>query len=233
MILTVQNIDTFYEQSHILFRLSLNVREGEALVILGRNGMGKSTTLKSIMGLASVKSGKIDFDNHEITNRAPYYIARLGIGYVPEDRRIFSELTVRENILIGIKKAGGPTQWTLERVFELFPILKARLDQDGITLSGGEQQMLTIARSLMGNPRLILLDEPSEGLAPLVVKDIRDQLIDLKGTGIAMLLAEQSTALASRVCDRVVVIEKGNIVWHGTVEGFKGDEEMRQRYLAL
>jgi branched-chain amino acid transport system ATP-binding protein len=233
MILEVNEIHSFYQQSHILFGVTFSIEEGEAAGLLGRNGAGKTTTIKSIIGLVPPRSGTIKFKEEEITHRPPHEKARLGIGYVPEDRRIFSDLTVRENLNVAVKRIKGPSSWTLERVFDLFPIIKRRLEQDGITLSGGEQQMLTIARSLMGNPSVLLLDEPSEGLAPLVVRDIRDQLVKLKESGMTMLLAEHSTALVYRVCDCLYLMGKGVIGWSGTPDQLEVDKKVKQDFLGV
>jgi branched-chain amino acid transport system ATP-binding protein len=231
MMLKVENIHTYYILSHILFGVFLCVDHGESVFLLGRNGSGKTTTLKSIMGLIPVSSGSIKFEDQEITQRPANIIANLGIGYVPEDRRIFFNLTVRENLEIGAKK--GDNVWTLDKVYALFPILKARGKQAGPTLSGGEQQMLTIARTLMGNPRLLLLDEPTEGLAPLIVKAVSDQLAALKEYATTMLVCESNVNLASRIGNRVYLIEKGKIGWDGTLNELQADSELKIRYMGV
>jgi branched-chain amino acid transport system ATP-binding protein len=233
-ILEVREIDTFYGLSHILFKVSLEVDEGETVCVLGRNGVGKSTTLRSIMSLTPPRSGSLKFRGEEIKGKQPYQIARRGVGFVPEDRLIFPDLTVRENLEMGIKggrKNGG--KWTLDRVYGLFPILKARDTQEGGTLSGGEQQMLTIARTLMGNPLLILLDEPTEGLAPLVVKLIDEQIHLLKKEGMTILLAEQNANFAINLSDRSYILEKGAVCWTGDTSQLKEHPEILKSYLGL
>ena len=236
MVLAVKEINTFYGLSHILFGVSLEVRQSETVCILGRNGVGKTTTLRSIMGLAPPRSGSIKFMGEEIRGKQPFDIYRLGIGLVPEDRIIFPDLTVHENLEIAVKKGerrGSMEGWTIEKVQRLFPILKARDKQWGGTLSGGEQQMLTIARTLMGNPRLLLLDEPSEGLAPLVVKAIEEQILLLKKEGMTILLSEQNSNLALKISDRGYILEKGLVAWQGGVSELKGDPEIMKNYLGL
>ncbi len=234
MILDVKEIHTFYGLSHILFGVSLSVDERETVVLLGRNGAGKTTTLRSIIGLTPPRSGEINFNGQSITRRPGNEIAHLGIGFVPEDRRIFPNLTVWENLDVARKprKAGG-VQWDFERVYSLFPILKARQGQLGGTLSGGEQQMLTIARTLMGNPELLLLDEPSEGLAPLVVQDLAAQILKLKAEGLMILLCEQNTHFSFPLSDRVYIIEKGSIPYQGRVAELKNSPEIKLRYLGI
>jgi branched-chain amino acid transport system ATP-binding protein len=236
MVLVVREIDTFYGLSHILFGVSLEVRQSETVCILGRNGVGKTTTLRSIMGLALPRSGSIKFMSEEIRGKQPFDIYRLGIGLVPEDRIIFPDLTVHENLEIAIKKGkrrGKMEGWTIEKVHRLFPILKARDKQWGGTLSGGEQQMLTIARTLMGNPRLLLLDEPSEGLAPLVVKAIEEQILLLKKEGMTILLSEQNSNFALRVSDRSYILEKGLVAWRGGISELKANPEIMKNYLGI
>jgi len=236
MVLAVKEINTFYGLSHILFGVSLEVKQSETLCILGRNGVGKTTTLRSIMGLAPPRSGSIKFMGEEIRGKQPFIIYRLGIGLVPEDRIIFPDLTVHENLEIAIKKGkrrGKTEGWTIEKVHRLFPILKARDKQWGGTLSGGEQQMLTIARTLMGNPRLLLLDEPSEGLAPLVVKAIEEQILLLKREGMTILLSEQNSNFALRVSDRSYILEKGLVAWRGGISELKANPEIMKNYLGI
>ncbi|MDD5170519.1 MAG: ABC transporter ATP-binding protein, partial [Syntrophales bacterium] len=194
--LEVKDIHSYYGKSHILHGVSLELKEGELVCLLGRNGVGKSTTLKSIMGVVKPKQGSISFDGRELVGREPYEIARLGVGYVPEDRRIFRSLTVHENLLMGIKNGKNGTAkegaWTVDRVYELFPRLQERRNNKGGHLSGGEQQMLTVVRTLMGNPRLILVDEPTEGLAPLIVKDVLDMLGTVRKSGVTVVMVEEN-----------------------------------------
>lgn len=234
MILEVKDIHTYYGMSHILFGVSLSVKKGEVVALLGRNGAGKTTTLRSIIGLAPPKSGSIQFKGQEIAGRPPYEIARLGIGFVPEDRRIFPDLTVLENLEVG--KKGGPDGrggWDLEKVFDYFPKLKELRNQMGGTLSGGEQQMLTIARTLMGNPELLLLDEPSEGLAPLIVRALEELIQRLKLEGMTILLAEQNLKFVGRLADQAYIIDDGRIPYEGRIEDLWRNEEVKKRYLAV
>jgi branched-chain amino acid transport system ATP-binding protein len=231
MILELQNINTFYGSSHILFDLSLSIREGETICLLGRNGAGKTTTLRSIMGLTPPKSGTIRFREQEIHRKNPTAISRLGIGFVPEDRRIFPSLTVREQLEVAQKK--GPGDWNLEKIFAMFPQLERLQKRLGNQLSGGEQQMLTIGRTLMGNPELLLLDEPSEGLAPLVVEALAEQIKSLSEQKITLLLSEMGLGLAVNISHRAYVIDKGQLQWSGTCEELKQNEELKIKYLAL
>ncbi|MBW2102843.1 MAG: ABC transporter ATP-binding protein [Deltaproteobacteria bacterium] len=232
MLLSVEKVNTFYGISHILFDISMQVAEGEVVCLLGRNGVGKTTVLKSIMGLAPARSGSILFMGSEIRGRRPFEIAREGIGFVPEDRIIFPDLTVKENLEMGVnRKIQGP--WVLGRVFEAFPILEKRQSQMGGTLSGGEQQMLTIARTLMGNPRLLLLDEPSEGLSPLIVKELGSQIELLKNEGMPILLSEQNSGFTLKLSDRAYILEKGRIQWIGSVSELKEDPGIMKKYLGV
>jgi branched-chain amino acid transport system ATP-binding protein len=235
MILEVEGINTYYETSHILFDVSLSVNRGEIVCLLGRNGAGKTTTMRSIMGLTPPKNGNIRFNGEELRGRPPDYIARKGMGYVPDNRLIFPDLTVLENLELGIKMPknlqGEP--WTVERIYELFPILAERKHQFGATLSGGEQQMLTVGRTLMGNPELILLDEPVEGLAPLVVKDLGKQILKIKEMGQTILFSEQNVNFATLTSDRAYVIDKGTIRYHGSIEELSADEEIKKKYLMI
>jgi branched-chain amino acid transport system ATP-binding protein len=231
MILELNNINTFYGSSHILFNLSLAVEEGETVCLLGRNGAGKTTTLRSIMGLTSPRSGSIRFRGQEIAKKNPTAISRLGVGFVPEDRRIFPSLTVREQLEVAQKKGKG--DWNLEKIFVMFPQLERLQKRLGNQLSGGEQQMLTIGRTLMGNPELLLLDEPSEGLAPLVVEALAEQIKRLSEQKITLLLSEMGLGLAVNISHRAYVIDKGQIQWSGTCEELKGNEELKIKYLAL
>jgi branched-chain amino acid transport system ATP-binding protein len=232
--LELEGIDTFYGRAHILSKVSFAVAAGEVVVLLGRNGAGKSTTLKSIIGLVPAASGTIRFAGERIDRRAPYEIAQRGLGYVPEDRRIFTDLTVLENLEVGRQppRAGAPT-WTLEKLFALFPNLAERRSQPGGRMSGGEQQMLTIARTLMGNPTCILLDEPSEGLAPVIVDQMAAAIRGLKDAGVAVLLSEQNLHFATAVSDRAYIIEKGQIRFSGTIAELDANEAIRAAYLAV
>ena len=235
MILEVEGINTYYETSHILFDVSLSVDRGEIVCLLGRNGAGKTTTMRSIMGLTPPKTGTVRFNGEELRGRPPDYIARKGMGYVPDNRLIFPDLTILENLELGIKipknLQGEP--WTLEKIYELFPILAERKHQLGGTMSGGEQQMLTVGRTLMGNPELILLDEPVEGLAPLVVKELGRQILKIKKMGQTILFSEQNVNFATLTSDRAYVIDKGKIRYHGSIEELSADEEIKKKYLMI
>ncbi len=236
MLLEINEMNTYYELSHILFDVSLQVAEGETVCLLGRNGVGKTTTFRSIMGLTQPRTGSIKFSGQEIRGKKPFQIARLGIGLVPEDREIFADLTVRENLEIAIKdrpKGKQGISWSLEKVNRLFPILESRGKQWAGTLSGGEQQMLTIARTLMGNPLLLLLDEPSEGLAPMVTKLIEEQIIALKKEGLTILLSEQNSSFALNVSDRAYILEKGHVLWQGTAPELKRNPDIMKTYLGI
>jgi len=232
-ILLINKINTFYGLSHILFDVSLELQEGETVCLLGRNGVGKSTTLKSIMGLVQPQSGSIKFFRREIKSLATYRISRLGIGYVPENRLIFPDLTVRENLMIGAKSGDNGQDWTLEKIYQVFPILKEREAQDGGTLSGGEQQMLTIARTLMGNPKLILLDEPSEGLAPLIMRAVYETVKRLREKSISILLSEQNADFALKLSNRAYILEKGQISWSGVASELISTPEITKKYLGV
>ena len=234
MELSVENINTFYGLSHILFDVSLQVNQGEVVVLLGRNGAGKSTTMLSIMGINPPKSGKITYKGKDITGRAPFKIARAGIGFVPEDRRIFPDITVLGNLEAGRKASkNNNNKWTLERIYQLFPALKDFSNRHGGTLSGGEQQMLTIARSLMGNPDFLLLDEPSEGLAPLIVKVLGEFIEVIKKEGMTVLLSEQNTKFALKHADRAYIVDNGAIKFEGSIAQLEQNEEIKKRYLAV
>jgi branched-chain amino acid transport system ATP-binding protein len=232
--LELANVHTYYGTSHILFDVSLRVDEGESVCLLGRNGAGKTTTLKTIMGLARGKSGAIRFNGASLLGRQPYEIAQLGVGFVPDERLIFPDLTVRENLEIAVKRGrDGAAPWTVERVYELFPVI-APLDRRlGGYLSGGEQQMLTIGRTLMGNPSLLLLDEPVEGVAPVVVQELTRQIKNLKGMGLTILFAEQNLHFAAEVSDRAYVIEKGHIRFQGSMQELAANEEVKSKYLMI
>ena len=233
MILTVEKINTFYGDSHILFDVDMSIAEGEVVSLLGRNGAGKTTTLRTIMGLTPPRAGSVCWLGEEVQRLKPHEIARKGVGFVPEDRRIFSRLSVEENLEIGAFKLEGPSGWTLERIYGLFPKLEQLKTHKGNELSGGEQQMLAIARALMGAPKLVLLDEPSEGLAPAIVKDVGEMIGRLRDEGIAVLLVEQNTRFACRLSDRVYIIDNGRVRFGGTVAQLEADEELKSRYLAV
>ena len=232
--LLVKGLHAYYGRAHILADVALEVASGEVVVLLGRNGAGKSTTLKSIIGLVRPASGEIAFEGRRIERLEPYAIAQAGLGYVPEERRIFTELTVMENLEVGRQPArpNAPT-WTPARLFALFPNLAEMQDRPGGRMSGGEQQMLTIARTLMGNPACILLDEPSEGLAPVIVDQMASAIRALKEEGLSVLLSEQNLRFASAVSDRAYIIEKGRIRFSGTMAALAADGEVRAQYLAV
>ena len=227
--LDVEAIHTYYGDSHVLHGVSLRVGAGEAVAVLGRNGAGKTTAIRSIVGFTPPRTGRVMFEGQAIERWPAHRIARRGLALVPQGRRIFAPLSVRENLLLGARAPG----FTLERIYALFPRLREREQQSGGTLSGGEQQMLAIGRALLTNGRLILLDEPSEGLAPLVVREIGRILLALKAERLSLLLVEQNYHLALRVADRVYVMSKGQIVWEGTPAGLEADEEVKRRYLGV
>ena len=227
--LKVDGIHTYYGLSHILFGVSLEIERGQAVCLLGRNGAGKTTTFKSIVGITPPRQGTVTFKDKTINGREPYQLARMGMAYVPDDRRIFADLTVRENLDIAARGSG----WDLARVYDLFPPLKAMETRRGGYLSGGEQKMLAISRALMGNPDFLLLDEPMEGLAPVMVQTLQDKITQLKQTGLTVLIAEQNIASALALSDRVYVIDDGHIRYGGTVEEFNQNEEIRKKYLQV
>ena len=232
--LEVSGIHSFYGQAHILFDVSLNVRAGEVVVLLGRNGAGKSTTLKSIAGLVRPREGSVRFMGEAIERRQPFEIARRGLGYVPEERRIFTELTVLENLEVGRQPARASVpSWDFEKIGKLFPNLAEMPDRPGGRMSGGEQQMLTIARTLMGKPLCILLDEPSEGVAPVIVDQMAGAIAELKRQGVAVLLSEQNLHFAQEVGDRAYIIEKGRIRFQGSMDELRANDEVRAQYLAV
>jgi branched-chain amino acid transport system ATP-binding protein len=232
--LKVEAINAFYGKAQILFNLSLEVSEGEVAVLLGRNGAGKTTSLKSIMGMIPVSRGRTTFRKKRIDNLPPYKICGLGLGYVPENRRIFSRLTIMENLEVAKQSPRkGSKPWTPERLFKLFPNLGEKPGQYGGNLSGGEQQMLTIARSLMGNPDFLLLDEPSEGLAPLIVKVLGEFIEVIKKEGMTVLLSEQNTKFAFKHADRAYVLDNGSIKYEGSTTELEQNEEIKKRYLAV
>jgi branched-chain amino acid transport system ATP-binding protein len=233
-ILQVDKIDSFYGEAHVLHQIELEVKQGEAVAVLGRNGAGKTTLLRSIFGLTPAKSGTIAFQGKDITHMPPNDIANLGLGWVPDNRRIFPTLTVRQNLDIASKKSvDGKIQWDLERVYQHFPALKERSNQKGETLSGGEQQMLSIARTLMGNPSLILLDEPSEGLAPLMVREVMKIIQELTATNLTTVLVEQNSMLALRVCQKVYVLDDGQNAYECTAEELLTNAKLKQQLLGI
>ncbi|MEN9588881.1 MAG: High-affinity branched-chain amino acid transport ATP-binding protein LivF [Pseudomonadota bacterium] len=233
-VLKVQDIDVFYGTSQALFKLSFEVNRGETLALLGRNGAGKSTTMKTIAGVNPTKKGSVELYGKLITGRSAHLIARAGIGYVPEDRQIFPDLSVDDNLTIAIKKgAKGEDDWSLERVYDTLPLLAPLKDRMGGQLSGGEQQMLTVGRALMGNPDVLLLDEPSEGLAPLMVQKIGDLIATLHKLGKTIVLAEQNLHFCLGLADRAVVIDKGTDVFCGTIHELNDNADIKQRYLSV
>ena len=232
--LNVQSIDAYYGQAKILHGLSLNIQQGEVVALLGRNGAGKSTTMKSIIGIVPPRAGRITFRDREIAGIPTHSISQLGIGYVPEERRIFASLTVLENLEVGKQNAvDGLQPWTHERLFEIFPNLAERRNNLGGDMSGGEQQMLTIARTLMGNPWLLLLDEPSEGLAPVIVEQMAHTIQDLKKEGLTILISEQNLHFADLVADRAFIVEKGETRYEGTMVELEANDEVKDTYLAV
>ena len=238
MLLDVKNINTFYGDSHVLQDMTLSVSDGEIVALLGRNGMGKSTTLKSVLGLTKPKSGRIVYQGKDITGNHPFKVVREGIGYVPEDRRIFPNLSVLDNLKMGIKSGKGgrrksKNEWDLDRVYKHFPVLKERSAQKGATLSGGEQQMLAIGRTLMGSPDLLLVDEPTEGLSPLFVKEVRDVLEEINKLGVSILLVEHNLKVAMSLASRVYLMGKAHLGFSGTVEELDANPEIRAKYLEV
>jgi branched-chain amino acid transport system ATP-binding protein len=233
-LLEVEGLHTYYGKSHVLHDLSLVVPRGEITVLVGRNGAGKTTTLRSLMGLTAPRQGRVRLDGRDVTGEPPHRMFHLGVGYVPEGRQIFPQLTVGENLRLAQRDDAGGGRWPLERIFEHFPVLRERRQQKGRSLSGGEQQMLAIARALAGNPQLLLLDEPSQGLAPMFVKMLGELMRGFKGEGLTILLVEQNVRLALAVADRVAVLNRGTVVFAGeTAEFHRHGEELRGRYLAV
>jgi branched-chain amino acid transport system ATP-binding protein len=232
-VLEVEALHAGYGPAEVLFGVSLTLRRGEVAALMGRNGAGKSTTLKAIMGLLPARAGRVRFQGADITGLPPFRIARLGLGYVPEDRRIFTDLTVFENLEVGRRDARGRAAWTPERLFAVFPNLAEMRNRRASAMSGGEQQMLTIARTLMGNPDAVLLDEPSEGLAPVIVEQMAEAVLRMKAEGIAVLLSEQNLDFAAAVSDRAYVIEKGGIRYQGTMDALDADDGARAAYLTV
>jgi branched-chain amino acid transport system ATP-binding protein len=238
MLLDVKELNTFYGASHVLQNVSVTVHQGELVALLGRNGMGKSTTLKSVMGLVRPKTGSIRFKGKEILGHAPHHVARVGIGYVPEERAIFPTLSVLDNLLLGIKAGKAArvethNKWDLERIYQHFPILKTRTTSKGVHLSGGEQQMLTIGRTLMGNPDLVLVDEPTEGLSPIMVMEVRNVLAEINKAGVSILLVEHNLKVALSLAARVYLMGKAHVGFTGTPEELNHQPAIRQKYLEV
>ncbi|MBE0574829.1 MAG: ABC transporter ATP-binding protein [Desulfuromonadales bacterium] len=231
--LEVKAINTYYGLSHILFDVSLSVHTGEIVCLLGRNGAGKSTTMKTIMGLTPPKQGEIVFKGDRVTGLPAYQICRRGVGFVPDDRRVFADLTVGENLEISARPRQGFDGWDKERVYNFFPALRALEGRRAGVLSGGEQQMLTIGRALITNPDLLLLDEPTEGLAPIIVEMLEEKILELKAGGLSVLLAEQNQNVALRLSDRAYIIDNGHIRYHGSIEDLRRDEAIRHKYLLV
>jgi len=230
--LAVQDLHAFYGKSHILHGVTLTVGEGEIVSLLGRNGVGRSTTIKAIMGDVRAH-GSVRFRGEQIAGLPPYVIARRGLGYVPENRDIFPTLTVRQNLLLGMKNPRKPGRWTIEDMFALFPVLRERADSPGGVLSGGEQQMLTICRTLMGDPHLIMIDEPTEGLAPMLVQQVGRLLTEIAQRGVAILLVEQKLTIALTISHRVYVMGHGRVVFEGTPEDLRRNEAVRKEWLEV
>lgn len=233
MMLQVKRINTYYGAAHVLQDISLEVKAGESVALLGRNGMGKTTTLRSIIGLTPPRNGSIHFQGEQINKLPPYDIARLGVGYIPDDLRIFPDLTCEENLEIARRVCKRSGYWTKQKVEELFPVLADRRRQKGASLSGGEKKMLSLGRSLMMNPSLILLDEPSEGLAPMVRRRLMETIQEIRSRGVTILLADQNLKFCAQVCDRGYIIEKGAVVHEGSIEAIWSDEEVVKRYLVV
>jgi len=232
--LEIAALDAYYGRAHILQGVTFAMKRGEVLALMGRNGAGKSTTMKAVMGLVPPVGGTVSFEGQRLDGREPFEIARLGVGYVPEDRRVFSELSVMENLSVAQRPARADApHWTPERLFALFPNLGGMRDRPGGAMSGGEQQMLTIARTLMGNPKLVLLDEPSEGLAPVIVEEMAKTILALKSEGLTVLISEQNLHFAGNVADRAAIIEKGVIRFTGSMDELKANEAIRLQYLSV
>jgi branched-chain amino acid transport system ATP-binding protein len=234
IMLSVQNLSAWYGAARILYDLSFEVGRGEVVALMGRNGAGKSTTMKALMGMLPTRRGAISFCGQDISTMPPYRIARLGMGFVPEDRRVFGDLSVMENLDTGRQppRENAP-RWTPEKLFKLFPNLGEMPNRPGSQMSGGEQQMLTVSRTLMGNPYLVLLDEPSEGVAPIIVEQMANMILELKREGLSILLSEQNMHFAELVSDRAYVLEKGQIRFSGTIEELARDEAVRRAYLSV
>jgi branched-chain amino acid transport system ATP-binding protein len=234
VVIEVADLDVYYGTSQILFGVGLTVRQGETMALLGRNGAGKSTTMKAIMGLAPPRRGRVSLHGAVISGRKPHHIARAGLGFVPEDRQIFPEHSVEDNLVIGKKRgAEGQDEWPIKRIYDVFPLLEPLRHRIAGRLSGGEQQMLAIARTLMGNPALLLLDEPSEGLAPIIVQRIGELLRQLRSLGSTVLIAEQNMHFCLGLASHATVIDKGQIVYAAGIDELKANDTIRRRYLAL
>jgi len=238
-LLEASGLNAWYGAAQILYGVDLQVNRGEVVALMGRNGAGKSTTLKALMGMLAKRSGSIVFLGKDVSKAAPHEVARLGLGYVPEDRRVFADLTVMENLEVGRQPArvwsdgSAAPVWTHERLFKLFPNLGEMPDRPGGRMSGGEQQMLTVARTLMGNPYLVLLDEPSEGVAPVIVEQMAQMILELKAQGVSILLSEQNMHFAELVSDRAYVLEKGQIRYQGPMQELSANEDVRRAYLSV
>jgi branched-chain amino acid transport system ATP-binding protein len=234
ILLNVKDLSAYYGRAQILFDVGLEVRRGEVVALMGRNGAGKSTTMKALMGVLSQKQGSVSFNQTDISKTPSYQIARMGMGFVPEDRRIFTDLTVLENLDVGRqpRRQGAPF-WEVQKLFKLFPNLGDMPHRPGGQMSGGEQQMLTVARTLMGNPYLVLLDEPSEGVAPVIVEQMANMILELKREGLSVLLSEQNMHFAELVSDSAYVLEKGQVRFHGTMNELSANEAVRRQYLSL
>ena len=235
--LQLQEVNTYYEKSHVLFDISLEIMRGEIVGLVGRNGVGKTTTMRTIMGLTPPASGSIRYKNEEIAGKKSHHIAQAGIGLVPEERWIFPSLTVHQNLIMGIKpgqyKKDVLEGWTIDRCYEQFPLLKARHDSKGGFLSGGEMQILAIARTLIGNPELILIDEPTEGLAPMIVEEVSSVIKEINDSGTTILLVEQQLPIVLSLAQRVYIMSKGTIAWQGTPEVLKNRDDIRKKYLEV
>jgi len=238
-LLDAKGLNAWYGAAHILYDVDLQVHRGEVVALMGRNGAGKSTTLKALMGMLAKRKGTVSFLGQDISRREPYDVARLGLGYVPEDRRVFADLTVMENLEVGKQPpriwddGSAAPVWTPEKLFKLFPNLGEMPDRPGGRMSGGEQQMLTVARTLMGNPYLVLLDEPSEGVAPVIVEQMAHMILELKAQGVSILLSEQNMHFAELVSDRAYVLEKGQIRYQASMAELSVNEEVRRAYLSV
>jgi branched-chain amino acid transport system ATP-binding protein len=233
-VLEIRDLSSGYGETQVIHGLNFRAAAGRVHAILGRNGVGKTTTLRTIMSLVPATLGSILLDGQEISGRRPYEIARLGVAFVPETRDIFASLTVRENLQLAARlKPLGEPRWTIERVIDFFPRLGERLDNGGNQLSGGEQQMLAIGRALLTNPRLLILDEPTEGLAPIIIRQIHDKLVGLKSEGLTMILVEQNFSFATSLADDVSIISRGKVVWHGEREGIRGNRQLQKQWLGV
>lgn len=239
VLLEAKGLSAWYGAAQILFDVGLDVRRGEVVALMGRNGAGKSTTLKALIGMLDKRRGSVSFFGHDISKSEPHHAARMGLGFVPEDRRIFTDLTVTENLEVGRQAprrwpdGSEAPVWTPERLFKLFPNLGEMPGRPGGRMSGGEQQMLTVARTLMGNPYLVLLDEPSEGVAPVIVEQMAHMILELKAQGVSILLSEQNMHFAELVSDRAYVLEKGQIRYEGTMADLAANDEVRRAYLSV